>query len=407
MEEKNIQFKLINFINDFILHRWFIFLFTLLGTSLFILIAFLLPKQYITIASVKSSNGSNNFNIGSLAKSAGLNSGVGLLMDFATSSGGGDVDFLFSILNSRSVLDSVIYALDLKTRYSANEIEDTREILIGNMSVDVDYPSGLLYFGVYDKDPQLAAKLTNLFIYYLNEKYSFLSSEAAKNVRLNLEERYKNVLTDLRMAEDSLSAFQEKYDVLDPTIQTEISLRAAANLKAELMLKEIEADTRRRILGESSPQSKIFQSQITELKNKYSQFLTGLNDSKDIFIPFEKVPGLGMQYLRLFRRVEINSEMMKIIIPLIEQAKIQELKKTPSLLVLDTGVVPEKKSKPRRLFIVLFGFALSFSLSFIYIFGKINLKNLKIHNPSAYQKIQSIIKTVTADFRFTKNSDDR
>lgn len=404
-EKNNTQLRLLDYMNIFVQRRWFIILSTFFGTLIFMGIAFLLPKQYMTVASVKSSNNSG-FNIGSLVKSSGLGGGLGALTDLAGPSGGGNADYLFSILTSRSVLDSVIYRLDLKEKYGIKEIEDVREILLGNMFTDINYPADLIYFGVYDEDPEKAARLTNLFVYYLKKIYTKLNIDAGENNRLNLEQRYGEIVYDLETAEDTLTKFQEKFGILEPTIQTEVSLRTAASIKAELMLKEIEANTRIKILGENSPGAVLLKEQMKEMKNKYSEFLTGLdkNQPSDFFIPFDKTPKLAMEYFKLFRRVEINSELMKIIIPLIEQAKIQELRETSSLIVLDTGVVPEKKSKPRRLIIALIGFALSLLFSVSYVFVKGNLRNLEKNNPSAYQKIHSISQTVISDFKFWKKS---
>jgi len=71
-----------------------------------------------------------------------------------------------------------------------------------------------------------------------------------------------------------------------------------------------------------------------------------------VFTPFEKTPEIGMEYLRRFRNVEIQGRLLELLMPLYEQAKIEEQRNTPSLVVLDVAVPAEKASKPKR-FILL------------------------------------------------------
>jgi uncharacterized protein involved in exopolysaccharide biosynthesis len=404
LDSDNQQFKVLNFIGQFLVYRWIIIIITIVGTAIAITIAFLLPKQYLTVASIKSSGGSG-FDISSVFKSTGVGGGLGSLMDLAMPSGGGDVDYLYSLLSSRTILDSMIVKFNLKERYDNKFIEDTRDALFGNMFIEVNYPAGLIYFGVYSETQMEAAQMTNSLIYYLNYNYSRLNSEIGKNNRINLEKRYKEILTDLELAEDTLTRFQEAYGVLEPTIQTEVSLRTAADLKLELMLKEIEANTKAKFFGANSPQVLIMMEQISELQSKYDQFLIGVEKkgkTNDFFLPFKQTPQLAMQYFKLFRDVEIGSEILKVIIPLIENAKIQELRETPNLLILDNGTIPEKKSKPKRMIIALIGFGLSLSVALIFAWIKINLDNIKKTNPEAYKRLQLISHMIIPKFKFRK-----
>lgn len=408
MENDKTQFQMLNFISQFIVYRWLIVFIILLGTAVSITIAFVLPKQYLTVASVKTSR-SSGFDISSVFQSSGSGGGLGSLMDFAMPSGGGDIDYLYSILNSRSVLDSMIDKFKLKEKYDNYFIEDTRDQLFGNIFIEVNYPASLMYFGVYTDGQEEAAEMTNSLIYYLNKNYSRLNSEVGKNNRINLEKRHREVLEELELAEDTLRKFQETFGVLEPTIQTEVTLRSASSLKTELMIREIEAETKAKLLGTNSPLVIVLNEQLSKLQNKYDQFLIGIERSgkkKDFFLPFDQTPQLAMQYFKLFRDVEIGGELLRVIIPFIEQAKIQELRETPSLLILDAGVVPEKKSKPKRIIIVLIGFGLSLFISLIIVFVKINLNNIRDHNPEVYQKILSISKLILSDLRFGKGKPD-
>jgi len=76
------------------------------------------------------------------------------------------------------------------------------------------------------------------------------------------------------------------------------------------------------------------------------------NDDFQVFTPFDKAPEIGIQYLRKYREVEIQSKLLELLLPLFEQAKIEEQRNTPSVIVLDTAVPATKPSKPKRLLIL-------------------------------------------------------
>ena len=69
-----------------------------------------------------------------------------------------------------------------------------------------------------------------------------------------------------------------------------------------------------------------------------------------------------MQYFDLYREVEIQSKLMEIIYPMYEQAKLEEARETPTVLVLDHAVPPEKKARPLRALIVISSFVLGLTL---------------------------------------------
>ena len=75
-----------------------------------------------------------------------------------------------------------------------------------------------------------------------------------------------------------------------------------------------------------------------------------------------------------------------------EQAKIQEAKDTPSLQILDRVIVPDKKYKPKRAFIVLFAGMASLVFSFIFIYLQVNLEYMQENDVSTFSKLQKVAK---------------
>ena len=76
---------------------------------------------------------------------------------------------------------------------------------------------------------------------------------------------------------------------------------------------------------------------------------TDLND----FLRLGDSPQIAMIYLRLVRDVEIQTKILTFMLPVYEQAKIEEKRETPTITILDKPVISERKTKPKRLTMVI------------------------------------------------------
>ena len=83
-------------------------------------------------------------------------------------------------------------------------------------------------------------------------------------------------------------------------------------------------------------------NELRELQKRYDQFRTGEEnvlignkkyEKRDIFLPLDKVPELGLQYARLFREVKLQETILEFLLPQYEQAKIQEAKDSPTIQI--------------------------------------------------------------------------
>jgi uncharacterized protein involved in exopolysaccharide biosynthesis len=79
-------------------------------------------------------------------------------------------------------------------------------------------------------------------------------------------------------------------------------------------------------------------------------------------------PDTQLQYQRLLTEVEVQKSIYVELRKQLELAKIEEVKETETLDILQSAVVPIEKYKPRRLLIILFSFFLGIFISVIYIF---------------------------------------
>jgi capsule polysaccharide export protein KpsE/RkpR len=283
-----------------------------------------------------------------------------------------------AILNSRTVAEDVINKFDLVKVYKIkrdtiyNAIKELRQ----NTNFDVDENNAIV-ITVYDKSSERAAGMANYFVTRLNDIYIRMSIEEAHNQRVFLEKRYRQNLSDLRASEDSLRDFQEKYKVYSLPEQTKAAISAGADLQAQAISKEVELGVLQNQFGSQAPQVALVRLQIQEIEKQLRDMETGnMPDTKGVvsLLPaFNQVPELGVAYLRLYRNVEIQTKLLEILMPMYEQAKIDEQKSIPAVYVLDQAIPPERPSTPKRVFIVVlvFIFLLAFLVCIIYLFERV------------------------------------
>lgn len=255
-------------------------------------------------------------------------------------------------------------------KYIEDAIKDFRK---NRIIVDIDKQSGLLKLGVYDKNKEFAKEMVEFLLEELNKINIELSITNAKNNREFIENRYIQSKNDLAKAEDTLKAFQQIYGIA-PDLQIKASAQSVFTLEAELKAEEVKLDVIKQMLSSDQPEVKLQEAKVNSLRSK----INGIETSTDLndFLRLGNSPIIAMSYLRLQREIEIQTKILSFIMPLYEQAKIEEKRETPSILVLEKPYVAERKEKPKRLTMVIVTlFGSLFFMSVLVILYEMKIKN--------------------------------
>ena len=192
--------------------------------------------------------------------------------------------------------------------------------------------------------------MVSFLLEYLNKINIEMNVLNAKNNREFIEKRYFQAKEDLTKAEDSLKTFQSVYGIA-PDLQIKASAQSVFTLEAELKAEEVKLDVIKNLLSPGQPEVKLQEAKINSLKEKIGsiQTSTDIND----FLRLGNSPQIAMAFLRLQRDVEIQTKILTFVLPIYEQAKIEEKRETPTVLILDYPVIADRKTKPKRLTMVI------------------------------------------------------
>ena len=274
---------------------------------------------------------------------------------------------LISIVQSRTVMEKVITKFNLIEFYKVDNIEEALEDLEDAATFEIQ-EEGTIHISIsvatdwfhFNEDEivakQLCADITNAFVSELDELNKKLNVERASFHRKFIEERYLQNINDLHTAEDKLKNFQVTNDLVSINDQIVAVIESATIIKQKILLDQIQLEIYKDAFNPEHSKLEQLKKEIEEFKFKLNELQNGsINESSEnkLFLTISDIPDLGLTHLRLQRELEIQTELFKFLTMEYEEAKIEEAKDIPTVQVLDVAKVPERKSKPRRVLLVI------------------------------------------------------
>src|SRR5882762_8237270 len=384
-------------------HRRLLARVALCGLLASTLVAFLIPARYDSTTRLMPPD---NQSTSGLAAAAAAMSGVGAGLGGAASDLLGlksTSDIFVGILTSRTIQDKLIQQFDLKKLYWDRRMEDARRDLAQHTGISVDRKSQIIAISVTDHDPKRAAAMAQAYVEELNRLVAELSTSSARRERLFLEGRLKAVNQDLEVAEKEFSQFSSKNTAIDIKEQGKAMVEAAATLQGQYIAAQTELEGLKQIYTDNNVRVRSVRARIAELKRqleklggKGEQVSQPSGQQADFLYPsIRKLPLLGVTYADLYRRTRVQEAVFESLTKEYELAKVQEVKEIPTVKVLDSPNIPERKSFPPRLFIIFLGTTFVLALAATWVFGNALWQETEADDP---RKVfaRDVFLTVTA-----------
>lgn len=309
-------------------------------------------------------------------------------------------DLYASILKSRTVSMAVIEKHGLKEVFGAKLDSEALAELHSHTSVIVR-SEGIINVSYEDTDPERAAAIANSFIDELNRVNQENLVSKARAMREFIEGRLNESVVDLTLAEEALEAFQKEHNAVALDEQVRAAINAIADLRGQLVFAEIELGVMKKSLSPNNTRYKNQEFKIQQIRKQLERMERGdeaFPDSSILNVPLSEAPELGLAYARLMRDLKIEETIFEMLKQQYEQAKIQEMRDTPTVQVLDFARVPEMKSRPRRTIIAAMAGVMSFGLTFFFVIVLEFVQREKERNSPTHQRIQGFSRMLNEDF---------
>ena len=354
----------------------------------------IMPNWYKSTATIIPADTFGDFNLASALNPFGASG-------FSLASGGSKVMTLMGILKSRTIKQAAIEKFDLMELWGNKNIEPALKTLNKRVLIGIN-DEGLIFIEAWEKDPQMTADLANFFVQHLEIVNTRLAVQSASANRIFLEERVDEMMTTRGRAEDSLRVFQERNGAYAIPEQTRVMIEAAAEIQANIYALEVEIEVLKHSVNSDHPELVNRRLKIRELKSKMDN-LENNNSQEGLAsfqIPFVRIPQVGLEYIRLFREVEKYNRIFEFLIPQLENARLEEVKNTPTIQVLDHARPAEKKSKPKRSRVTIVITFIGLLLTSLYILLAEKWGNLRENDNRSYQEIEASWTAISNDLKF-------
>jgi uncharacterized protein involved in exopolysaccharide biosynthesis len=307
-------------------------------------------------------------------------SGVAPALGIPLPSPASNLDMLIGVVKSRTVARGIVEKYRLKERYQVMYLQDAvKQFQEEKSQVDVS-KEGVITLTVTDSDPKLAAEMANFWIQQVDRLVATFGTSEAQRQRVFVTEQLVGAKKDLDRAEEALRRFQERNQAIVLQDQTRGAIDAAARLKGEVVASEVQLQVMRTFATDANPDVVSLKRKIDEMKRQLTTIQYGdrLPDAskQDFHVPFAKVPGVGLELIRLTRDVKVQETVLTLLTQQLEQAKIAEAKDLPIVQIVDHALPAERHSRPKLLFnvaisaVVGFLFAVLFAL-FLNVVGNV------------------------------------
>jgi len=281
-----------------------------------------------------------------------------------------------TILSSDSIQNGVIDKLGLRKVYGSGTQSDARRELSRRTHISVDRKSHFLTIEVTDHDPQRAQQITAEYIAQLNSLLTRVDNSASHRERVFLQQRLLEVGHDLQDAESDYSRFSAGNFLVDLHDEDSTLQQTVLYLQGRLLAEKTQLQALRTVYADDNVRVHAAQARILELTRQIRQ-LGGYSDatladsaSTVPLIPLRRLPVLGVGYIDLLRRVKVDEALFEALSRKYEMARTQEAREHPSVTVLDSPELPEKRVFPLRVLMVAAGACLAFLSGMTWIFLK-------------------------------------
>jgi uncharacterized protein involved in exopolysaccharide biosynthesis len=370
-----------------IFKRWkFLLILTLLGGIISTIVAFNLQKWYASGCNlVPSTSSQESTGGGSVLSSALKEFGITKMSGSSSS----DAYSYLVILNSRTVVDSLINRFNLDKVYNIpkSEMSKLREAFLENLEITYE-KEGNYTITIWDTDRNRAAEMANAYVDIANAHFIDVFRQDTKLSKEYFDERIEAIDSILSDLGARLSLFTKKTLLFSPEQQGQSIAKSLSDIKSEQIKYDIFYQYYKKNFGENDPVAQNYKRLSEEVARQVSDMENKPGYAGNFSL--SNATGVALDYMRLYTEFETYTKVRSFLIPMIEKIHSDEIKQIQNLLVVDKAIPSDKKDKPKRSYIIAgstFGtLVLGIILIFIFNYFKELKLQLKLYEKNGIEK---------------------
>lgn len=269
-----------------------------------------------------------------------------------------DSGYLEAFLKSNTMSGIIIQKFGIATNTAivgpnpkpASEVkyDDLLNIVNKTVSIGNDAKSGLITISAETMDANLSAQITNSYIEHLTR----FANEPQRKKLLFLSEQLAQVTKDLNEAQESLKKFQDENKMFTLEEYAKSIVERMTKLQTEKFSTEVSMQTQDRLMQSFGSMPELIK--LEALKVAEATRIKAINDEISVTqTAMESLPKLALEFARLRVALSVKEKLFTMITEQHELAKIAIADESAAFDVIDSPLVPELKSKPKRATMVI------------------------------------------------------
>lgn len=284
--------------------------------------------------------------------------GIALLLGAVNPPSREDTLYLRQYIQSLELLNRLDAKLKLREHFQAEQrdpffrlpADADQEVFLdyyrNRVEVYFDDVATLLTVRVQGFEPAYAQRLNQAILEeserFVNTFSQRMAREQMSFAQVELDRSWKR----LQDEKSKLLAFQTKYKLLDPTLQSQAASSLTADLQANLARQEAELRAAQSYLNDDSYPIKALRSQIeatrAQLDVERLRATAGTSN--------QRLNALAADFQELTAQASFAQDAYKLALTALENARIDASRKVKSLVVIEPPSKPETARYPRRLY---------------------------------------------------------
>jgi uncharacterized protein involved in exopolysaccharide biosynthesis len=320
-----------------------------------LVLAFALPQRYTAKTTImppqQQSSSIASALTSQLSNLSGLASLAGGSLGMKTPN-----DMYVAMLRSQAVEDAMIDRYGLMKEYHCRYIAQARKVFERRFDVEGNGKDALIHISVEDRDPRRAAQMANDYVDQFRKLSQGLATTEASQRRVFFEAQLEQSKDKLADAEEALKQTEQSTGMLQLDSQARALIESAAILRGQIEAKEVQIQMMRTFAGDQNANLLEAEQGLAGLRAQLAK-LGGAedDDTAGLIQPKGTISQAGLEYVRKLRDVKYYETIFEILARQYELAKLDEAKEGAVIQTVDPAVVPDHRSFPPRLWIVVGG----------------------------------------------------
>ncbi|EPY2325517.1 polysaccharide biosynthesis tyrosine autokinase [Escherichia coli] len=236
--------------------------------------------------------------------------------------------------------------------------------------------TGMLTISLTGDDPKLIKNIVNsISNNYLAQNIARQAAQDAKSLDF-LNKQLPKVRNDLDLAEDKLNEYRRKSDSVDLSLEAKSVLDQIVNVDNQL----------NELTFRESEISQLYTKEHPTYKALMEKRKTLQDEKAKLNKRVSAMPETQQEILRLSRDVESGRAVYMQLLNRQQELNIAKSSAIGNVRIIDDAVVQPKPVKPKKIIIVLVGFALGFILSMSLVFIRVLLRR-GIESPEQLEEL--------------------